>query len=224
MKLLGLNFDALIARHFRYVLVAVVVLLVGLGYLLFIGPQVSAVRQYGVVDLSAENKRLTDRTDYLSRLEKMLQLYSALNQTDLDRFNRLLPTEADFPDLFVIVEDLVSSSELELNSLSISPGSGTSVTSGETGTAPSEPANPAASLAQRGDLKVLNLAVSVSGGKSYEHFKKFLQNIENSLRLFNIQSLTFAPAQSTQTGRLESTASSAYSINLQTYYLPSADN
>lgn len=218
MKLFGFNLNALITQHYRYVLTAAVVLLVGLGYLLFIGPQVSAVRQYGAVDLSAENKRLTDRADYLTRLKDMLQRYDALDQTDLARFSRLLPTEADFPDLFVIVEDLVSSSDLELVSLSISPGSAT------TGTAPNGETNPYASLAQRGDLKVLNLSISVSGGQSYDHFKAFLEKIENSLRLFNVQSLTFSPAQATQASRMESTSNSGYSINLQTYYLASTDN
>lgn len=219
MRLFGISPKKIIIEQFRYILVIVAVIIVVIGYLTLIGPEINEVRQFGLIDRSTEEKLLEDRKNYLSRVEDMLDRYNSLNQRNLEELDRVLPRQSDIADLFVIVEDLVNNSDLQLNNISINPALLSQPGSNQTDVNTGSSAPVQDPILLNAGLKTFDISINVSGGRSYEHFKEFITNLENSLRLFNIQSLTFTPAQSIQGGLGELTAQrEAYTVNLRTFY------
>ncbi|MFH0853743.1 MAG: hypothetical protein V1853_05050 [bacterium] len=221
MKLFGISFKKLIFEQFRYILIAVAVIILVVGYVIIIGPELNEIRQLGLSDRNTEQKLLEDRGEYLTRVEEMLDRYDDLNKRSLEELDQVLPKKSDIADLFVIVDDLVEQSDLQLNSIAIAPaslsqpGAASSQQSVNTG---STSAGQNTLLLNTG-LKSFDISISVSGGRSYEHFKEFLTNIENSLRIFNVQSLNFNPAQALSRNPGELTEQKeTYTINMRTFY------
>ncbi len=212
MRIFGTSLTRWLLEHFRYVLIAVAVVVLALGYTLIIGPEVRTVRQYGAVDLADETKNLEERENYLERLNSMLTKYSQLNTERLATLKTILPTDANFPDLFVILEDLATKSGLTLVSVAISP---TVEVSGAEGGA----AAPTAKLDP--NVKTLDISVTVGNGQNYSQFKTLLTAIEDSLRIFNIQSLTFTLPNEAKPG--EAVSGATWTLNLRTYYLVNSE-
>lgn len=211
MRLFGPSFNNFLIARFRYVLIAVAAVVLGIGYMVLIGPEFRAVRQYGSGDLASETRRLDERKSYSSRLEAMLKKYDALNQSSLGDLEAVLPPKPDIAGLFVSAEALAAKSNLRLISLSVAPVAQAGSANTPAGKQPAAPV-----LDQ--NLKSLDVSMTVGGGGSYESFKTFLVNIEDSLRLFNIQSLTFTPPQEETAGKAAE-ATNTYVVNLRTFYL-----
>ncbi|USN53713.1 MAG: hypothetical protein H6760_00900 [Candidatus Nomurabacteria bacterium] len=216
MKIFGKSFTEFLIEQYRYVLVAVALILALVGYLVFIGPELQEVRRFGTADLKDEKSKLEDRKTYLTRLQGMLDAYSTLNQNSLSELEGVLPTYEDIPDLFIIVEDLAKQSGLSLSSVSINPANLESESSaaGASTTSLSQ-------LAKSKNLKAFDISVTAINGTSYEDFKDFITNIENSNRLFDVRSMQFTPEPRQSADRTSETsaATTPYSINLRTYYI-----
>jgi Tfp pilus assembly protein PilO len=216
MKIISPAITKFLLLHFRYVLAFVVFCVLILGYLLIVGPEVKTVRQIGVGDLKSETKRLEDRKSFHARLTAMLEQYDRLNQSGIGELSKVLPSKSDISDLFIIVEAVAEQSELRLVSISINPSTQAGKTSAATSTKGGAAIKTAPALDPK--LKALDVSVTVKGDGSYNEFKNFLVNIEDNLRFFNVQSITFTPKdESTRTAG--DTPSSQYSLNLITYYL-----
>ncbi len=218
------NLSGLILNRFRYALGAVAVIILALGYLFFIGPQIQTIREFGLVDLNEEQKKVQERKTYLEQLRQMVANYQTINQQRLTDFAKLLPDEADLPGLFVGLEDLVTKSELKLTSLSITPATlgATATTTGSSQSAANPMLAPSTIKSGTSELKGLNISLLVTGAQSYESIKSFLERIEGSLRLMNIQSVAFTPPQTEAGGAAPiADTGSSININLQTFYLTS---
>lgn len=225
MRIISPTISRFLLTHFRYVLGVFIFCLLILGYILVIGPEVKAVRQIGVGDLKSETKRLEDRKSYHLRLSEMLDRYKQINQTGLSELSTFLPPKPDIADLFIITEAIAEQSELSLTSISINPSAQVSDSAtpaknnasaaSNQGKTPASPLDPS--------LKALDLSLTVQGEGGYDEFKDFLVNIEDNLRFFNIQTLTFTPQDESSTSVGERPPSQ-YSVNLKTYYLESGIN
>jgi hypothetical protein len=144
----------------------------------------------------------------------MLTKYDQLNSDNLGALSTVLPTEADFPDLFVIVEDVVTKSGLSLVSISISPTTElTGTPSSATSAIPAPQLDP--------NVKTLDIALTIGNGQNYKQFKELLTTIEDSLRLFNVQALSFSPPDETRPG--ETNAGTVWTVNLRTFFLVTPD-
>jgi Tfp pilus assembly protein PilO len=128
----------------------------------------------------------------------------------LKKIDYLVPNNPDIPNLIVQIEALTQENGMSLDAVDFriletkTTGKAEELRSGETGTAEKPVQN----------YHLLDINIRISG--DYPAFKNFLKEIENNIRLFDLQSVGFISATSKEgeTGKFE------FDINLQAYYKP----
>lgn len=126
---------------------------------------------YNDISAAAEVKKqnednLKDRMKLSANLERLVNQYNE-RSTDIELFSKSIPEGQHIPELLVGLEDLASGSGLAFTSVNF----------------------------KTKDLKVsgfktLEMEIKVKG--SYPNFKNYLQNLEKSLRIFDVISISFS--------------------------------
>ncbi|OGG69811.1 hypothetical protein A3F27_00750 [Candidatus Kaiserbacteria bacterium RIFCSPHIGHO2_12_FULL_53_13] len=155
-----------------------------------------------------------DKTTELQKLKQSLLVrYNAFNPADLDRLHKLLPDHVDNVRLILDLDNLAGNFGMALQNVIISsPASENadktiigSITAGK----------------QRYD----SLTLRFSTRSTYANFVKFMEDLESSLRIVDIVSLSVAPeASSAKTsqgaqGAISSEPYYRYDIAIRTYWL-----
>lgn len=132
-----------------------------------------------------ENERF-----YFDGLSRSVAAAQAISPEVLDRVDKALPREVSIPELLVILSGAARLSQVELNNLVFENSS--VVVPGTKGPLP------------------LNIAMSV-GANNYLEVKNFLQILETSLRIFDVQNINVTGLDQEKTN---------FSLQLKTYYYP----
>lgn len=181
----------IILKYHRYITIGLVVLILVSSYFWILQPKYQQVRKGGTFNLNTLESEFQKRQDYLLELKTLKSNYEKIKKADVDKLDKILPSKNDIPGLFVQLESLALENNLFLNSISIN----------ET------PANPRSKEAVSEIKKfTINLSLFTSSDGDYRGLKQFLEEIENNLRLFDVNSVFFDPN------------SSEYSISLFVYY------
>ncbi len=205
-------FSQLLSTYFRWTAAGVVVIILGLGYWLFLGQQLDALKTTSLAERTRTETQLKQRQAYLAALRSSIQAFQQrLPQSALTAIDDFLPSQPDFPGLLVTIRNIAGAANVDLQSLTISDGGATAGASAAAGSATEGAASTTVSSF---NLKTEDASVVVSGGSSYEDFKRFLAVVESSRRLMDIQSLSFGVSQSS------SASAQNYSLTLRTYYQP----
>ena len=125
----------------------------------------------------------------LQDLEQLIANYQRINQTDVERLEKILPTEQDIAGLFAQLQVLTDEHGFSLESVNINQES--------------EQPGPSANAAA--GIKKLTITINVVG-PSYPAFKALLDSVEYNLRLLDVNAVYFSPETNN------------YSVNLFTYY------
>ncbi len=195
----------LLGPLFKITTAVVVILVIILAFFIFINPKYKEARSIGVLDLEAKKKELAAKSNELSELKELENDYQGLNQAQLKEVEKILPRGVDFANLVGQIEALARDSNLTLDNISVTEGG----VWGQTGESPADETETSSkkTTGASSDIYLLNVSVNFSGGGTYEHFKLFLDNLENNLRILDLSSVSFTP--DTQ----------SYTLNLKTYYL-----
>jgi len=151
----------------------------GLAIILFFGwtmPIWNDIKELKA-ERSAYAKALISSRDLQDIRDRLLTQYNSISQEDLERLNVFLPTSVDAGGLITEFENRAQANGLTLKKISIQTQEVTK-TKSTTLKAPSESLFESAVV----DLRV-------SG--SYESFLSFLKDLEQSLRLIDVQQLSF---------------------------------
>lgn len=215
------SFDQLLARRFRLFSFATVTVIVLVSLMTFLWPKLTEIRDVGLFDLQRTREKLAVEQEILQATKALVAKYQQFNTEDLEKLRNILPDEPDLPTLFVQVEALALAAHLNLNSVGFADlAPSTTTTAPATQGLPEEktveetkpiPVVQAAELPA--GIKHLNVNFTVSGGQGYGNLKDFLATIESSLRLLDIQSLSYAPD-------LGGEQEESYQIRALTYYFP----
>lgn len=196
-----------IQLRFRLVAGAVIVIILGIGYLSFLAPKVTELRRVGSLDLVQTDEQLALKEDVLTATKSVVGKFDSLQAEKFEKLSKILPSEDDIPSLFVQMESLAIASGLVLGSVSFAD------LGAETPTnpilAPSS-VDETTTRAPTAGLRQLSITMSVSGSDGYANLKRFLTNLESHIRLLELQSFVYAPSAS----GLEE-----YQISAKTYYL-----
>lgn len=139
-----------------------------------------------------------DKATELQRLKQsLLSRYNAFSPADVDRLHKLLPDHVDNVRLVLDLDTLASRHGLALQNVVVSPAA---KTSGTEITALGPDVQPYDSLM---------LSFATIGG--YEQYVRFLDDLEHSLRIVDVQSLKMDAAADTGIYRFDMT--------LRTYWL-----
>ena len=218
---------SLLTQYFRYVLIAVSILIAAAGYLILIQPQFENVRLVGVLALKNETDRLNDRQAYLQRVTAMVEKYRAAVSGQSVKAENMLPTGIDNAALFRTMQAIANQSGMMLQSVALSKttsasGTGTAAPSGDVTQATDVISEINKTLSSTGTvIKASTVSASFAGDGSYESFKRVLTTIEQSVRLFDLGAINYSSATGSQpSAKIEQAqAVSNYSFELKTYYL-----
>lgn len=189
-----------------YVNLFIILIIFGIWYL-FISPQYSGSGNFysptkNIKTLLQTKKDMSGALTIVQKYDQQLgqataRYNEALSTLPIDKLDKILPTTVD-PVVIVY----------ELTEIAARPESGLLL--GSPKVAISDPSS---------KVKYGTLSVTFSTQGSYEAIKTFLQNLENSERIYNVTSLSFSAPQ-------DGTASQiyTYSITVETYYLNNIAN
>ncbi len=221
--------DQRLSQRFRLFAVLTALVIAVAGFLALLQPKISQIREFGILNLQQTRTRLTIKEATLEATKSLAAEYQRINAQDIQTLQAILPKEPDLPAMFVQVEAIALSSGLKLSSVSFSTaqtqtnkkaakeeteegvattGAGKTVSAGTATT----PATESAAAKRSGAVREMTTTFTVTGGSGYASLKQFLDTLESSVRLLNVQSLSYTPAKP---GDAET-----YVINATTFYLP----
>ncbi len=163
-----------VAEHLGIAAVGGFLAVVGLGYLLLIGPELGRVRAANRVGALEEEQKA--KIAYLHELETLQDNFEEIPAEDVRRIAAMIPSEEDIPGLMVTLEALGLANDIAVTSINFAVSE-----------VPAE-AGPG-SIA---GVKTVDMAVSLAHA-DYRRFKLFLRDLERNLRLFDVVSAGLDP-------------------------------
>ncbi|PIY97044.1 MAG: hypothetical protein COY66_01580 [Candidatus Kerfeldbacteria bacterium CG_4_10_14_0_8_um_filter_42_10] len=197
----------LVIRYFRFVLGGVVVLLLFISFYFILWPKYSEINDQGGLDYKSKVKLLESRKQELSQLQDLEKKYSQITSAEKEKLRKILPSSKYFSDLFVQMENLAKESGLIVSRISITEEGSTGVATDTNGSNTGSNANVGKTI---GGIGTLGISLSVEGDNSYPALKIFLDNVEDNMRIVDMDSLSYSPP---------SEETPAFTVNLKTYYL-----
>lgn len=186
-----------------------ILIAIALGvFLSFVNPTYQEIKTLkassAVYDNALTNsQRLQEQRDTLS------SKYRTLPIENLEKLSKLLPDNVDNIRLIIDIQQMAQTYGMSISSIKFD----------STATVNAPAAGNQMAAANAGDIRdaqkdygTFNLEFSTTG--SYDNFLKFLKDLETSLRITDIQSISFNSDQDTKTGY-------TYVVKLKTYWLKS---
>ncbi len=136
--------------------------------------------------------------------QSLLSRYNAFNPTDLDRLQNLLPDHVDNIRLILDMDDVAAKRSMQLSNVDISGNDSNAKTQTVIG----------ALGASNQKYDSLTLGFTTTG--TYTNFKLFLNDLQSSLRVVDLASLTIAPSSGFGPA---SEPTFSYGVKLKTYWL-----
>ncbi|MBU0707697.1 hypothetical protein KKG41_04970 [Patescibacteria group bacterium] len=215
----------IIFKNSKIVSVGIAVVILGLGTIFFLYPKYLGIQNQGLFEYDTKQELLDNRQSYLDQLNKMVDEFNKINEQDVENLKKILPSGEQIPELFVMADQLGKDMNMQVNSINISTQSAVkqAVTvkdnktiSANTGdskswTYASQPGTEAANVySSTTSLGTANITISVVAEEySYAKFKEMLNTIENSMRIFDLKSVSYT------------SGGNALSLNLTTYFIDS---
>lgn len=166
-----------------------------LGFVLFVSPQYQDITKLRTEEAQLKNVLANSRTLQEKR-DQLLNRYNGFSAQEVARLEKMVPNNADNVKLILELQTLASRYGLELQTAALSD---------------EEEQN------QRSQVQVVNRDYGTIGldlviRGSYEGFVSFLEDIEKSLRIIDVHSLSFRPDTNTPTIY-------QFNVGLRTYWL-----
>ncbi len=209
-------------RYLRWILVLVIGGVLFAGYTFILDAQISDAQNAARESLPAKQKELDDLKAIKAKLDEAILDYEKIkerNKATFDKIDLLLPRDSRFGQLFTDLDGITASAGFKLLGMSVAPPS-------DAAAQPAGAAAPAAPAAgggtdplASGQIRTLPVEINVEGDSSYESYKRFLQRLEENVRLFDVQSIAvdgskLIPQADTPTSTAQ------YDVQFMTYYQP----
>ncbi|MFA5128502.1 MAG: hypothetical protein WC445_00895 [Patescibacteria group bacterium] len=144
-----------------------------------------------------QKQALENASKAFGEINKLLENYADISSEEKEKIDAMLPDEVDEAGLFTLFETLAQKNKIIVLAVDISEKES------------------AENLKNLGIVEVqssLNLTAGPDSEDSYGDFKKFLVDVEASLRLADITSINYTPETAT------------YTLNLKTYRMAQAQS
>jgi hypothetical protein len=192
-------------RYHKLLTLFLAIVLLVFSYYFILAPKYQQVGGGGRYNLDTLKEELEKRQSYLKDLQTLISSQRQISQTDLERLAVILPDQKDIAGLFIQLQQLAQNNNLLLASVNINEIAEVKppVKSSKTSKKDEKPLPPT------NEPKKLDINLNLLGPTrvSYSEIKNFLADLENHLRLFDVNAVYFTPDLA------------AWSVNLYTYYL-----
>jgi Tfp pilus assembly protein PilO len=200
-------------RNYKTIILLIIIIIMIGGYYFFLTDKIGQINEQksGLAEKEAELETLGVYADKLGNLEKIVNDFQRKNSEMVAKLDVILPNSAQLPELLAQLEGLVGYSNFKIKGLNAVKATEerTSAKTKSKAAKQEEKTTIIGTLPQ--NIKTLKVSLTVAGG-DYPEFKKFLNNIEKHVRIFDVTSFSFNASKD---------GVSNYSINLQTYYFES---
>lgn len=207
--------------YFRYVLIGLAVIILLIGYLVLLQPQIKNVTQDGVGALKQVEDLLGQRGSYLKRLQEMSKKYREVVAQQTTKPDDIIPTDPQVGKLFLMLDQLVQKAGFSLEGVAVTKGQALETSSATAtpapGTATKKTTTDQSTTTSTATIHVLDVNIAVSGKLDYTSYKRLLSTFERSLRLLDMPSINFQP--SSPEDIISKTTGETHSFALKTYYL-----
>ncbi|RJQ35409.1 hypothetical protein C4566_00615 [Candidatus Parcubacteria bacterium] len=210
----------------RYVMIIMAVIILGilaLGYFFLLSPKIASIKVIEQETTDIEQRRILNE-NLLTKIKQLQFEYDGLiedREGQLSKLLKVIPDEPQLAELFVLTERLAKQRGFELQSINISEGS--------TSSGSVNPDGSSAVVSEEG-LKSLVIHANIAYGSEavegdkkqssdeeevktpYQIFKQYLVDLENNLRLMDVQAVSFGSLDPTLEGAV------SFSFDIITYY------
>lgn len=185
------------ADYYLYISVGFSACLVSVGIIMLVLPQFSVAHAIAKKDIPESLTHQQEFQTALAYLKKLDAAYRETNKQDIQRLGNILPTAPGTPELLTVVEGIANESAAQVKDIQFS-------------IIESSKAIEAARLAgieiPKG-IGIVEVDITV-GATPYASIKRLIGNIEQSVRLLDIVSLSYSPVDED------------YVISLRSYFRP----
>ncbi len=191
---------------FKFVFPALMTVAAIVLFVVFTNPTYKDVGQLRTVQ-AAYDQALNNSQELLKVRNELTTKYNNLSTTDRDRLTKLMPDTVDNIRLIIDTQNIALSHGMTLKDIKYDARAQSNATPNA-----NAPTTPNQLAANQKDYGTFQLEFSVTG--SYQNFQAFLTDMEQSLRLVDIESVTFQAADA-------GSSAMKYVIRVRTYWLKS---
>ena len=194
----------------RLIIAIIAVVLAGGIFFFYTQPTYDSV-QATQAQIAQYNAALDKATELQQLKQTLLSRYNAFNPTDIGNLQKLLPDSVDNVALILDIDNLANHYGLALENVDVS--------SSASQTAASQTAIGAIGTS---DQKYASLTLAFSTRGTYDNFVQFMTDLESSLRILDLVSLTISSDSASATATAGQAAAQPiydYDITLRTYWL-----
>ncbi len=175
-------------EYYSSIILILITLLVSGGYLV-IKPKID---EYKALRANIETIRqnIDNQQTYLAGISRSVSAAESISPEVLNQVDRALPRAFSIPETLVLLNRAAESSSIQVSSIVFST------------------ANGRGSVVEKSDLQSVQMTLNVSA-PSYQSLKLFLNTLEVSLRLFDVQMITISDFKD---------GKASFSLQLRTYY------
>lgn len=160
-----------LAKLLPAITVAVALIYAVAAYFLLFMPKLGRIVGGGELDTAQLEMRERDERAYLATIRASGDALKQVNPEQRQRVKNILPSEPDVPGIFVEMDALAKANGMALVSVDT--------------VANDKEASPTG-------VKTVRVALNIAGG-TYKQFYQLLDDMQRSMRLADIQSITFTP-------------------------------
>lgn len=193
----------------RFIFPSLLIIISVAAFIVYINPTYAEVKLKRA-ESAQYDEALTNSRQLQEERDLLSEKYRTLSPEDLERLNRMLPDNADNIRLILNIQQMAQTYGMAISSIkfdaeTVKPANGTASSTSAVSAVD-------ATKAQR-DYGDFEIEFTTTG--SYDNFQKFLEDMERSLRITDIQSVTFgSEVDATKQGY-------TYTVKLLAYWLKS---
>lgn len=176
-------------KYFNFFILLAVLIIFALSFYFLIKPKYQKIIE-SINTTFLEKNQLMPKYQELKEYQALAEAYKQVKPEEVEKIKGLIPEEYTKEELFTELIYLVSQQGLTVDSVDINPGE--AVMAAATGRRPGEdsPASPSLASGRLGQMK----AIIMTSNTTYPELKTLIAAIEKSLRLIDIDKLSYDPA------------------------------
>lgn len=161
-----------LSTYQQWILIIEVVLILVVGYFLILAPKITSVTEATRGDVAYWEEQLAIAKTNNARSQRLVELYNSLGTTQRDKLFKILPKDAQIPELMSQLEALFDSEDIFMSNFLVSE-----VSFGEGAVLP---------------FRVLQIQIVFTKPDDYNAYRDVLLKLERNMRILNIQSISYS--------------------------------
>ena len=175
----------LLFRYSRFLTIVILLFIFSLSYFFLVKPKYIKMKNTSKELVEIKSDELQKLEIYLKQLKVFNESFKVVSNFDKEKINKIIPSENDYEDLVIDIEDIINDRGLVLNSVTIK--SEEQETSSSRSRVSSKTVN--ISNLPRG-VKAITLTLGISE-TNYITMKALLSDFEKKLRLMDVSSVSY---------------------------------